>query len=96
MALRLSLGARRIRLVRQLLTESVLLASLGGGLGILVAFWGVRSLTAILSSGQTNSPLRADLNWHVLSVTAALSLFTGALFGPLPPCGPLAWTLFLP
>ncbi|HEY6971914.1 MAG TPA: ABC transporter permease, partial [Candidatus Angelobacter sp.] len=84
MALRLSLGAGRLRLVRQLLTESLLLASLGGALGILVAIWGMRSLTAMLSTGQRYIPPHAQLNWHVLGVAVALSLLTGVLFGLAP------------
>ncbi|HYL92282.1 MAG TPA: ADOP family duplicated permease, partial [Alphaproteobacteria bacterium] len=83
-ALRLSLGAGRLRLVRQLLTESVLLASLGGSLGILFAVWGMRSLTAMLSNRQANFTLHAELNWHVLFVAAALSILTGILFGVAP------------
>jgi macrolide transport system ATP-binding/permease protein len=84
MAARLSLGAGRFRLVRQLLTESVLLASLGGALGILFAIWGVRSLTFLFSRGQENFTLHAELNWNVLGVTAALSLICGLLFGLAP------------
>jgi predicted permease len=83
-ALRLSLGAGRLRIMRQLLTESVLLACLGGVLGILVAFWGIRFLTVLLNAGSTSISLHADLNWHVLLVTALLSLFTGILFGLAP------------
>ncbi len=84
MAVRLSLGAGRFRVVRQLLTESVMLASLGGALGILFAFWGMRSLTFLLSRGQENFTLHAELNWNVLGVTAALSVVCGLLFGLAP------------
>src|SRR6185436_4381409 len=83
-ALRLSLGAGRPRVVRQLLTESVLLASLGGALGVIFASWGIRFLTLLLANGRTNFTLRAELNWHVLGVAAALSLMTGVLFGLAP------------
>ena len=84
MAVRLSLGAGRFRVVRQLLTESVILASLGGAFGILFAIWGVRTLTFLLSNGQENFTLRAELNWNVLGVTAALSVVCGVLFGLVP------------
>jgi predicted permease len=84
MAVRLSLGAGRFRVVRQLLTESVMLASLGGAFGVLFAIWGVRSLTFLLSHGQQNFTLHAELNWNVLGVTAALSVVCGLLFGLAP------------
>ncbi len=84
MAVRLSLGAGRFRVVRQLLTESVLLASLGGAFGVLFAIWGVRALTLLFSRGQENFTLHAELNWHVLAVTAALSVVCGVLFGLAP------------
>jgi macrolide transport system ATP-binding/permease protein len=84
MALRLSVGAGRLRLIRQLLTESVLLASMGGALGVLFAIWGILFLTLLLANGQVNFTLHAQLNWHVLGVAAALSLITGVLFGLAP------------
>src|SRR5262249_42859990 len=83
-AVRLSLGAGRLRLIRQLLTESVLLAALGGALGVFVAIWGMRSLTAMLSNNSRGFVLHANLNWHVLGVALALSLLTGVLFGLAP------------
>ena len=84
MAVRLSLGAGRFRVVRQLLTESVMLASLGGALGVLFAIWGMRSLTFLFSRGEENFTLHAELNWNVLCVTAALSVVCGLLFGLAP------------
>src|SRR2546430_3754995 len=84
MAVRLSLGAGRFRVVRQLLTESLMLASLGGALGVLLAIWGVRSLTFLRSNGRENFTLHAELNWNVLGVTAALSVVCGLLFGLAP------------
>jgi macrolide transport system ATP-binding/permease protein len=83
-ALRLSVGAGRFRVVRQLLTESVMLASLGGVLGVLFAIWGIRFLTALLANGDPTWTLNAQLNWHVLAVALALSVLTGVLFGLAP------------
>jgi macrolide transport system ATP-binding/permease protein len=84
MAVRLSLGAGRMRVVRQLLTESVVLALAGGALGVLFAIWGIQFLTALMANGEDNFTLHADLNWHVLGVTLGLSLLTGLLFGLAP------------
>ncbi len=61
-----------------------MLASLGGAFGVLFAIWGVRSLTLLLSNGQENFTLHAELNWKVLGVTAALSVVCGLLFGLAP------------
>jgi predicted permease len=83
-AVRLSIGAGRRRVIRQLLTESVLLASLGGALGILLAVWATRALTLLLANGRENFTLHAQLNWYVLAVAAALSVLTGILFGLVP------------
>ena len=84
MALRISLGAGRLRVVRQLLTESVSLAALGGLLGIAFAAWGIRALTLLIGGGRQNFTLHATLNWRVLAATIALSLATGILFGLAP------------
>ena len=83
-AVRLSIGAGRLRIIRQLLTESVVLALAGGALGVGFAVWGIRFLTLLLANGRENFTLRADLNWNVLGVTALLSLLTGVLFGLAP------------
>lgn len=84
MAVRLSLGAGRFRIVRQLLTESVMLASIGGAVGALLAIWGVKMLTFLFSRGEENFTLRAELNWSVLGATAVLSVVCGLLFGLAP------------
>jgi predicted permease len=83
-AIRLSIGAGRFRLIRQLLTESVLLALAGGAAGLAVAVWGVRFLTLLLSDGRDNFTLRAELNWHVLAAAIVLSVLTGVIFGLAP------------
>ena len=82
-ALRLTEGASRMRVIRQLLTESILLAFAGGALGLLVAFWGIRFLTVLLHSSNLGAS-QAELNWHVAAFTAGLSLLTGVLFGLVP------------
>ncbi len=84
MAVRLSMGAGRWRVIRQLLTESLLLAATGGAAGILFAMWGVRFLKLLLASGSDDFTLHAELNWHVLAAAAALTTITGLLFGLAP------------
>ena len=84
MAIRLSLGAGRWRVVRQLLTESVLLAALSGAFGVFIAVAGIRLLTRLLANGREGFTLHAELNWHVLGVTLALSFACGVLFGLAP------------
>jgi len=84
MAVRLSLGAGRWRVIRQLMTESVMLSGAGGALGVFFALWGMRALGALLANDGRHLILRAEMNWHVLAVAAALSMITGLLFGLLP------------
>jgi predicted permease len=85
MAVRLALGAGRARIVRQLLTESVMLSALGGALGILFAYWGAHAIVSFVSSNQTR-PLgfAMGVDLRVLGFTVAVSLFTGILFGVAP------------
>ncbi len=86
-AIRSALGARRIRIVRQLLTESVLMSLIGGTLGVLLGLYGIRVLLAV-SPGDIprfdggGAFLAAD--WRVFLFTVGLSVFTGILFGLFP------------
>jgi putative ABC transport system permease protein len=82
-AIRSALGAGRWRLVRQFLTESVLLALLGGAAGLLVARWTLQALST-LASGYLARPGEVALDWKVLGFTAALSLLTGVVAGLAP------------
>ena len=83
-AVRLSLGARRGRLVRQLLTESLALSTLGGGVSVLFAHAGSQVLLQMASDGP--APLRLDvsLDWPLLAFAIAASIGTGVLFGVMP------------
>jgi predicted permease len=85
-SLRLAVGASRMRLVRQLLTESVLLSGLGGALGILFAYWGMKGLMALADRRTDFMPNQVDLqlNLRVLAFTFLVSLLTGVLFGLAP------------
>ena len=83
-AVRLSIGAGRFRLIRQLLTESLVLSVISGALGILVAIAGTRLLTALLANSGDGFVLNAGLNWRVLAITIALSVLCGVLFGLAP------------
>jgi predicted permease len=83
MAVRLSIGASRAQLVRQLLLESCLLAALGGVAGLLILNWTVSIMTANLPFGSLD-PSVTHLNTRVLLFAAGLSLGTGLLFGLFP------------
>lgn len=84
--LRLAVGAGRRRLIRQLLTESVLLAAFGGAVGVLFAVWGKNVLAAMASRDTSFLPpgIEPSLNWRVLLFTTGVSLATGILFGLAP------------
>jgi predicted permease len=83
-AVRLAIGAGPGRIVRQLLTESVLLAFLGGALGLLLANWGSAALVGLVNRSSTSSPLALGLDWRVLGFTAGVCLIAGMLFGLVP------------
>jgi predicted permease len=84
MAIRAALGASAWRIVRQLLTESILLAMFGGGLGLLIAQWGVKLILAIAPVGAVPRASEISLDSRVLLFAAAVSAITGVLFGLLP------------
>ncbi len=84
MSIRSALGAKRSRIVRQLLTESILLAGLGGVAGLGVAFGGARMLLALAFPSDQNVPINAAPSPAVVAFAMALALVTGILFGVAP------------
>jgi predicted permease len=83
-AVRLSLGASRGQLVRQLLIESLLLSCAGGALGLLLAVWMTRGLIGLVPTDGNALLIRAEPDWRILGFTFALTLVTGLVFGLLP------------
>jgi putative ABC transport system permease protein len=83
LAVREALGASRGRVIRQLLTESVVLAIFGGGLGVLAAYWGFAPLASMVPE-DLRGMVQPALDWRVLGFAAALSLAAGIAFGLAP------------
>jgi predicted permease len=85
MAVRLALGAGRGEILRQLLTESVMLSLGGGALGVLFAYWGIRATEALILGNSDNPfPFVVEPDWRVLAFTISVSVLTGILFGLAP------------
>ena len=83
-AIRLAMGANRLRLIRQLLTESVLLSIVGGGAGVLLALWILKLLLALKPPIDFPLALDVDVDWRVLLFSLGVSLAAGAIFGLAP------------
>ena len=83
LAIRAAIGADRSTLMRQLLTESVVIALVGGGLGVLLAFWGVDLMLA-LDPGEVPRVAPVTVDGYALTFALILSIVTGVLFGVVP------------
>ena len=83
-SLRLALGAGSFRIARQMLTEGLVLATLGGGVGLLLGFWLRNGIPYLLGTSWEPVPLQADFSPRVLALSAALTLGTGVLFSLAP------------
>ena len=90
-AVRHAIGAGRFRLIRQFLTESLILATFGGVLGLLFAWWGSRALLILVSGDSSPIPIDVTPNVRILSFTFAVSVLTALLFGLAP-----AWIITRP
>ena len=84
LAVRLSLGAGRWRLVRQLLVESVMLSTIGAATGLLIASWGSRAIVAMLSTRTQAVEVNLAMDWRVFAFTTAVGVLTGLIFGVAP------------
>lgn len=83
-AVRLSLGARRLQLIQQLVTESLLLALIGGAFGLLLSRWVSELLVALVGSGRQSIAIPLNVNVRVLTFTAVISVLAGVVFGLAP------------
>jgi predicted permease len=84
MSVRLALGARRGRILRQILTESLMLAAIGGLVGFLLGYLGRTALPKLLLNSWEREGMNVPFDWRVFSFTAAVTLATGVLFGIAP------------
>jgi len=83
-AIRLAMGANRLRLIRQLLTESILLSFIGGTAGVLLAIWIVKALLALKPPIDFPLAMNIEMDWRVLLFSLTVSLAAGAIFGLAP------------
>ena len=84
LAVRLSLGAGRGQLIRQLLVESIMLSAAGAVAGLFIAAWGSRALVAMLSTRTNFTFVDLSMDWRVFAFAASVGVLTGLLFGVLP------------
>jgi macrolide transport system ATP-binding/permease protein len=83
-AVRIGLGATRWRVIRQILTESLILSTIGGAVGLGVAFFGTRAMLALAFPFSPNLPVSARPSWIVLAFAGGISILTGLLFAGAP------------
>src|SRR5215469_1056932 len=84
LAIRVSLGAGRLRIVRQLLTEGLVIALVGGAFGLLLSCWGIAFVRAKMSFNEYVAAVPISLDWNVLSFTLVVSVASAALCGLVP------------
>ena len=84
MGVRLALGARRSRILRQVLTESLLLSLLGGGAGFLLGYLGRNAIPRLLTSPWETTTFNGPFDWTIFAFTAGISILTGLFFGLAP------------
>ena len=87
MAVRAAVGARRWQLIRQLLSESIVIGLAGGALGLLIAVWGTRAIASLVPKGSPllfTISITFALDWRVFAFTLGLSVLTGIIFGLAP------------